>query len=310
MKFKFIIFCLFIIYIPQLSVGQYENAANHSCLKCHSQSMFSYYNEYTERQDKRLMNPYYILDTIALVSGVHNFFDCIDCHSYDYTTYPHDANLKLEPMLTCLDCHGGDESFASYQFERIDEEVKKSTHYQKYNESFTCNKCHDLHTYRPIARTSNSVREIVEYSNTMCLTCHNDMKQYQLMADRENPQLVEVHNWLPNQDLHFNNVRCIECHTEVEDSLMVSHNIMKKENAVRNCVECHTKDSRLKASLYKYENLKARSEDGNVNTVLANESYVIGTQQSPLLKLLSIIIFFATLAGIATHLIFRIINKK
>ena len=91
---------------------------------------------------------------------------------------------------------------------------------------------------------------------------------------------------------------------------MVSHDILPKEKAVRNCVECHTSNSRLKASLYKYQNLQARAGNGKLNTVLSNESYIIGTHQSPFLKLLSIIIFLAAFAGIVIHLIFRIIIKK
>jgi len=310
MKLYLILICLLILSIPKFSVAQNINAADHPCLKCHSQQTYSYFNEYTDKQEKRLMNPYYILDTIAMSTGVHNVFDCTDCHSYEYTNWPHDANLKLEPMMTCLDCHGGDESFASYQFEKIDEEVKKSIHYQVYGDNFTCSKCHSQHTYRPVARRSDNVLDIVDYSNKMCLSCHNDMKRYELVASHENPKLVEVHSWLPNQELHFSHVRCIECHTEVVDSLNVSHNIMSKDKALKNCVECHTSDSRLKASLYKYQNLQARTESGKVNTVLANESYVIGTHQVPFLKWLSILIFIATLAGIVTHLVFRIIIKK
>jgi len=135
------------------------------------------------------------------------------------------------------------------------------------------------------------------------------MKKYKLVSGHNNPELVEVHDWLPNQALHFQHVRCIECHTEVVDSLMVSHNIVGKEQAVKKCVECHSADSRLKASLYKYENLQKRSENGGLGNVLTNSSYVIGTHQSPFLKLLSIIIFLATLGGVIIHSIFRILKK-
>jgi hypothetical protein len=255
------------------------------------------------------MNPYYILDTIAISEGVHKSFDCTDCHSAEYQTYPHQANLKLEPLSTCLDCHGGDATFASYQFEKIQDEFKKSVHFQKYGENFSCTKCHSQHTYKATARNSSDVLEIVDFDNKMCLSCHNDMKKFKMVSGRENPKLVEVHNWLPNQELHFRHVRCIECHTEVVEGLMVSHNIMKKENAVKNCVQCHSANSRLKASLYKYENLQKRSEKGVVGGILSNPSYTIGSHQSPFLKLLSILIFLATLTGIIIHSIFRIFKK-
>ncbi len=287
----------------------YNDPENHECLKCHSGQAYTFHNELMDLEEKKLMNPYFILDTVALALGVHNLFDCTDCHSYEYVTYPHASNLKLESLITCLDCHGGDESFASYQFEKIEEESQKSIHYQVYGDNFTCSKCHSQHTYAATARTSSDVLEIVDYSNKMCLSCHNNMNKYQLVSGHENPQLIQVHDWLPNQELHFKHVRCIECHTEIVDGLMVSHNIQEKAKAVKNCVECHTTNSRLKSSLYKYQNLQKRSETGIFNAVLSNESYVIGTHQSPFLKLLSIIIFLATLVGVATHTIFRILKK-
>ena len=301
---------LFVLMHSKTSFAQfYDDAKNHSCLKCHSSQTYSFQNELMGTQEIKLMNPYYILDTVQLKAGVHKSFDCTDCHSYDYMTYPHNSNLKLEPLATCLDCHGGDETYATYQFETIQEEFQKSIHYEIYGDNFSCAKCHSQHTYATTARTSSNVRDIVEYSNNMCLSCHNDMVKYNLVSTNAKPELVQVHDWLPNQQLHFDNVRCIECHTEIQDTLMVSHNIVKKELALRNCVECHTADSRLKATLYKYENLRQRSEDGTLKTVLSNKTYVIGTHQIPVLITLSYIIFIATFIGIVIHIVLRIIKK-
>lgn len=297
-------------FTVHLKAQSYQNALHHQCLKCHSQQSYSFHNSVTNKEVKRLMNPYYILDTVAMTAGVHKQFDCTDCHSSEYATYPHQANLKLEPLSTCLDCHGGDASFAKYHFERIDEEFKKSVHYKVYGENFTCSKCHSQHTYVATARNSSNVLEIVDYSNKMCLSCHNDMKKYKLVSGHENPKLVQVHGWLPNQELHFKHVRCIECHTEVVDSLMVSHNILSKDKALRKCVECHSANSHLKASLYKYQNLQKRNASGEVSTLPVNESYVIGSHQIPILKTISIVIFLLTLSGILIHGIFRIIKKK
>jgi len=311
---KYCLFSLFLLsqfFSPgNLNAQSYQDAKHHACLKCHSQQSYTFHNSVTNMEIKRLMNPYYVLDTLAMTAGVHKQFDCTDCHSSEYGTYPHQANLKLEPLSTCLDCHGGDVSFAKYQFERIDEEFKKSVHYKVYGDNFTCTKCHSQHTYKATARTSDNVLEIVDYSNKMCLSCHNDMKKYKMVSGHDNPKLVQVHEWLPNQELHFQHVRCIECHTEVLDSLMVSHDVLPKDKALRKCVECHSANSRLKASLYKYQNLQKRAEAGGLNTVMANESYIIGTHQSPVLKLASIIIFILTLVGIVIHSTFRILKKK
>ncbi|WP_372773813.1 cytochrome c3 family protein [Mangrovibacterium sp.] len=296
-------------HLKHLSAQYYDEPQEHQCLKCHSNHSFSFHNELMDREEKRLMNPYYVMDTLAMRTGVHNVFDCVDCHSFDYTAYPHQSNLKLEPMNTCLDCHGGDESFATYQFERIDEEFKKSVHARVYGDLFTCAKCHSQHTYTATARTSSSVKEIVAYSNQMCLSCHNSMERYEMISGRGNPELVKVHSWLPNQQLHFENVRCIECHTEVQDSLMVSHNILPKSQAVKKCVECHSANSKLKASLYKYENLQNRGEKGVFGNLISNESYVIGTHQVPFLRWLSIVILIGVLGGVLVHVIFRILKK-
>lgn len=309
MNNRLLIIFLFCCASVQLKAQYYDDPQNHTCLKCHSNQTYSFHNDLMETEDKRLMNPYYILDTIAIKTGVHNLFDCTDCHSYEYSTYPHNSSLKLEPLATCLDCHGGDESFATYQFETIDEEFQKSVHYKIYGDNFTCSKCHSQHTYATTARTSDNILEIVDYSNKMCLSCHNDMKKYQLVSGHENPKIVQIHDWLPNQELHFQHVRCIECHTEVVDGLMVSHNIVGKDLALKKCAECHTANSRLTASLYKYQNLQQRSEDENIFALLSNQSYVIGTHQIPFLKLLSLIIFFATLGGVLIHSFFRIIKK-
>ncbi len=303
----------FVLLVVSLSVNSQESrplseGALH-CLTCHGNQTYTLQNPWTGQEEKRLMNPYFIIDTTHYRTGVHRTFSCTDCHATDYETYPHAAELKLEPLSTCLDCHGGDDTYAKYQFERIDEEFQKSVHFVKSGESFTCSKCHNQHYYKPTARNSSTVSEIVSYNNAMCLSCHNNLARFQLVSDQQNPVLAQVHAWLPNQELHFRNVRCIECHTQVTDTLMVSHNILSKEHAVQKCVECHSSNSMLKASLYKYQNLQARSGKGALGAVLQNESYLIGANQVPALKLLSILIFVAALAGVLLHSVFRFTKK-
>lgn len=284
------------------------NGNNH-CLKCHTAHSFSMYNDWTEKDEKRLMNPLYILDSVQLNTGVHSKFSCIDCHSYEYETYPHNGELKLEPLMTCIDCHGDDETYATYQFERIEEEFKKSIHFKLHNESFSCSKCHSQHYYEATARTSSDLNEIVEISNNMCLSCHNSLVQYQLLSEKKNPEIVQIHEWLPNQKLHFQSVRCIECHTVVQDSLMVSHNILPKEKATKDCVQCHSGNSILQASLYKYQNLSSRSGNGKIDNIISNQHYVIGAFNNRTLNIILLLILMGTLGGIITHAIFRILKK-
>lgn len=322
----FLLFFAFtILFVPVKS--QVVAEENRLCIECHTSQSFTIHNDWTGMDQTRLMNPFYIMDTIRFANGVHGAFQCIDCHSYEYETYPHNGDLKLEPLMTCIDCHGGDDTYASYQFDRVEEEFEKSIHRERLGDQFTCSKCHDQHYYTPTARTSSNVREIVEYSNNMCLSCHDNMIKYQLVSDKEKPQLVQIHEWLPNQELHFNRVRCIECHTDVQDSLMVSHNILPKEEATKNCVECHSSNSMLQASLYKYQNLMLRSGNAendstasgevysgsfqflSMKNIFSNQYYVIGASRIPLLNTIFVAIFVLTLAGIFTHAIFRFLKK-
>lgn len=304
------ILLLALLFVAQFPLrSQIIPEENSNCLKCHSAQSFTIYNDWTEQNQKRLMNPYYILDTTLLKTGVHHTFKCTDCHAFDYSTYPHNGDLKLEPMMTCIDCHGGDETYASYQFERIEEEFQKSIHFEKHSETFTCTKCHSQHYYKATTRTSTNINEIVEFSNNMCLSCHNSNSNidYQLISEETSPKLIEVHSWLPNQSLHFQRVRCIECHTEVHDTLLVSHHILPKEQATKNCIECHSTNSKLQASLYKYRNLVARSENSNI---ISNEYYVIGAYRNQTLNYILLLILAGTLAGILFHIACRTFRKK
>lgn len=283
---------------------------NHLCLQCHSQQTFTMFNDWTNAEERRLMNPYHIIDTTLFLSGVHKTFSCIDCHSMDYETYPHMRELKLEPMATCIDCHGGDPMYEKFQFDRIDEEFQKSVHFEKGGDHFTCNKCHNQHYYRTIARTSTLVSDIVSADNQMCLSCHTDAARYRLTSIHEFPVFTEVHSWLPNHELHFRSVRCIDCHTEIENDLIVSHNILAKEHAVKNCSECHSGSSRLQATLYRYENIQLRQAHGAFASILLDQPYIIGANQVPLFKYLSVGLLIATILGVAIHATVRIITKK
>jgi len=312
MRSSFHLFLLILFLGISLKSNSQEKALapeNDLCLKCHTHQTFTFQNTLTKKDDKRMMNPLYILDKAHFATGVHAKFKCIDCHSADYAKYPHNAELKLEPLSTCLDCHGGDAKYAAFQFEKIDEEFQKSVHFQKSGESFTCSKCHNQHYYQNKSRSSSDVSEIVRFSNEMCMSCHSNNVKFQLISDTLKPALSQIHSWLPNQELHFKAVRCIECHTQVVDSLSVSHNILPKEKALKNCVECHSKNSMLEASLYKYKNLQSRSKEGKLNSIISNKSYVIGAYQNTTLNNLSIIIFLLALAGVCIHMIFRILKK-
>jgi hypothetical protein len=239
----------------------------------------------------------------------HKSFSCTDCHSEEYSKFPHAGELRMEQKYNCIDCHGGDEKFAQYHFEAIDSAYQQSTHYKLENDGYSCWKCHDPHTYKISVRNFDNLKQTIAYDNAICLNCHSDYERYQLLSDKEEINIISKHDWLPKQASHFANVRCIECHTQINNKIPVSHLIKPKEEAVRLCNECHSQNSILMASLYKFES-KAQRRDGFFNGIILNSSYVIGANRNEYLNLFSLLIFLGVLGVIAVHIYFRIRKKN
>lgn len=278
------------------------------CMNCHGHAHFKYYNEVMGDSVRRKMCDDYRIDPEIYASSVHGSFRCVDCHSEDYKVYPHAAELIFEPKYECMDCHGGDETYAQYNFEKIDEEWRSSVHSPE--KGFSCWNCHDPHGYQLTARTNESILTTVSYNNSICLDCHSNQENYQIIADKENPNLVDKHSWLPNQRAHFAKVRCIECHTAVDNEILVAHNILPGKNAVKECVECHSTNSRLLASLYRHEQKEQRNNLGFFNGVLLENSYVIGANRNYFLNVASIVLFGLVALIILLHIALRIYFRK
>jgi len=284
---------------------------NQKCLKCHGEKYFTYFNESVGMDVKERMNPYYIVDSGNFYKSNHKNFSCTDCHSSDYgSSFPHPNELRFEPQLTCLDCHGGDESFAQFNFETINEDFLASVHSEKHSDQFTCWMCHNPHSYHISARNHENLAETIRYDNEICLGCHSDESRFGLISDRDIFNMLDRHEWLPNHMAHFKSVRCVECHAEVNENTMVAHKVLPKEKAVKKCVECHSQNSILLASLYKYEKQEKRSKQGYFNAAILTETYVIGANRNYFLNYGSLAIFALVLLGIATHAILRYIYPK
>jgi uncharacterized protein with PIN domain len=274
---------------------------NEACLKCHGELKFTLYDSVSGRTIAEQMCPNRLIDRDEFYSAQHKSFSCTDCHSYDYNEFPHKIQTRAEEQLQCMDCHGYDETFAHYHFEEIEAEVQESIH----NSDFTCWKCHNPHSYKAFMRNADDLEEAVLYDNNMCLRCHSNFNRFMLLSDRDEINILETHEWLPNQEDHFRNIRCIECHTEINDSILIAHKILPKEQAVENCTECHSRDSRLLHTLYKFQSQKER-DAGLINGVILNNSFVIGANQNVFLNWLSFIFFGLLLVAISIHIILRI----
>ena len=282
---------------------------NEKCLQCHGQSKYSYFNKESKKKITKKMYAELIMNRSVFYESNHKEFRCIDCHSEEYLGFPHAGNLRMESQPNCLDCHGGDEKYAKYHFENIEKEFQSSVHSEKHSDDFTCWMCHNAHTYLITARTSENIKQTISYDNAICMNCHSDFSKYQLLTDKQTPNLIKKHDWLPNQLLHFQSVRCIECHTKkLNDSTLVGHNILPKKYAVKRCEECHSTNSVLMASLYRYKIKEIRSTQGFFQGILVNDSSVIGANRNFFLNIVSVIIASIVLIGIFIHALLRVIK--
>jgi predicted CXXCH cytochrome family protein len=284
-------------------------ADNERCLKCHGQGKYEYMNGTLKKQITALMCSDRIVKRDEFYNSNHRSFKCTDCHSEQYSTFPHPGELRMEQKFNCLDCHGGDEKYAQYHFEAIDSEYVQSTHYKLQEEGFSCWKCHNPHTYKITVRNSGNVKETIAYDNSICLSCHSNFDRFQLLTERKEINILKTHEWLPNQAVHFQNVRCIECHTKINNNILVSHLIRPKAEAVRRCNECHSQNSILMATLYKFQS-KEKRRAGFFNGAILNESYVIGANRNEYLNIFSLVIFFMIAGVIGIHIVFRVRKSK
>jgi 5-methylcytosine-specific restriction endonuclease McrA len=285
------------------------NPANDQCLSCHGKRWYTYANQDSSQVMRLKMFKDLIIDTVAFYHNNHRELTCTDCHSSEYSTLPHNSDLKLEPKLNCTDCHSDSDDVPPINFTGITEEYEKSIHATKTESGVNCWSCHNPHTYNITTRSDDNLSHVVAYDNSICLECHSGMGKFDILYGDPQSTLIAKHKWLPKPVEHFKSVRCIECHAEIREDLLVAHNIRPKAEAIRDCAECHSANSRLKHSLYKYQLAQERTESGILSALISNQSFAIGTNPSPLLNLISLIILAMAVGGIAIHTIIRIIKK-
>lgn len=156
------------------------------------------------------------------------------------------------------------------------------------------------------ARTNENLQETVAYDNLICLNCHGDVTKYELLTNKQQPNILQKHDWLPNQATHFINVRCIECHARNKDTLLIAHEIMPKNMAVKKCESCHAKNSILYASLFKYQVKENIKKQGLFKGLFLSETSTIGPDQNNTLNIISIVLFSLTILAILIHAVIRI----
>lgn len=311
--------------------------SNAECLTCHTEDAL----KNPPRHGMDLAKLRESLTDPALYEGsVHGGMACKTCHVGGYRDYPHAApaqptNQQPAPSLVeslvqslvptppqttaeakpwakpetldCGECH------AQKTF-RIDAQVAKSVHAKNLKDRFTCGTCHDPHVYKTAA-TLVEPRKIVAQDNGMCLDCHNSDVRFAtfggtLTPKKARPDIDTIHAWLPNTRRHWEAVRCVECHTppSTTRTLALSHEILNKDKAEKNCVTCHTQNTALRTRLYRYAAETQAQEVGFINSAVLGTSYVIGATRNTYLDTLGLGLIGLTIAGIAGHAAIRILG--
>ncbi len=232
----------------------------------------------------------------------HQRLACTKCHNEGYDEHPHAADAR-DMTSTCTDCHSKKASL-------IEKEFEKSVH-AELADKITCPTCHNPHLMRVADKQSDPAR-IVAQDNRICLGCHDSDEQFAKFAPekKQRPPIDDLHAWLPNTRLHWKAVRCVECHTpEVAAGDMLSHQILAKDKAEKDCLTCHSASSTLKTRLYRHLVKEEQQRLGFANSVILATSYVPGATRHPLLDTLVLGAFAAMLLGLLAHGLGRYLTR-
>ena len=273
--------------------------ANGECFACHSEAGI-------KAPPKEGMDPKklkgLLQDPAHFYAADHQKLLCTKCHSEGYDDFPHEANAK-ESTSTCTDCHSKKANLIEKQFD-------KSVH-AELSDTITCTTCHNPHLMR-VADKLGDTRKIVAQDNRVCLDCHDSEERFAKFAPekKKRPPIDDIHDWLPNTRLHWKAVRCVECHTPaVAAGEMLSHEILNKEKAEKNCLSCHSANSSLKTRLYRHLAAEEQQQYGFAHSIILTQSYVLGATRHPLLDTLILLAFGAMIVGLLAHGLGRIIAR-
>ncbi len=281
---------------------------NGNCLQCHGTGATEHKYDTTGNHLKSLMGHEPPIDRNRFYRSNHKTFRCTDCHSKEFTKFPHALELKKEEKPECLECHGYDEKYAGYHFEDIESEYQASVHYGIKKKTFTCWDCHDSHYYKVSRPDSSTHKQIILYDNVICLNCHDNYQRFKQYSDTQEISISKAHKWLPDRTAHFRNVRCIECHAEIKTAAPVAHLINTKEKAVRDCKTCHSKNSILKNTIYRF-NADQKPGAGFDKKEIINRAFIIGASGNAYLDMTSFVVFSLTILAIGIHITARVIYR-
>lgn len=270
------------------------------CLSCHLNNP-----GIQTKYSKSLVNYEQSVHGAQLQKGNYKAAVCIDCHgSHDLekADAPTSKINRFGIADVCGKCHIS-----------IAHEYESSIHGQALQNGNKdvpgCTYCHGEHDIAPISNlpvnvfTENHINRTTYIKNKMvyCVVCHVDAA---MMSKYKISTVQEAHDWLPNKSVHWETVRCVDCHSSYVPPNL-SHNILAPEKTVKKCEECHSKNSILMTKLYKHEKEASRKKFGFINGTILSDAYVIGTTRNVIFDTLSIIIVSLTVLGIFIHGLLR-----
>jgi hypothetical protein len=250
------------------------------------------------------------IDSQAYAVSNHSKLNCLDCHSYGLAIFPHSyaaRNADRDEKLSCVGCHEESKPIEKFDFSSIEQDFNQSVHQEKLPGLFSCFSCHNPHRF-DIPDPDKEIRITVADSNDRCHKCHQSSIRFEGLTSRTRPQLGQSHDWLPNPNLHWEHVRCVECHTPHEKEF--SHRILAASTAERMCEQCHTRNSILLTTLYRHRTTESRRNTGFVNSVVFNDAYIIGMTRNIFFDWLSNIIFALVLLGVLGHALLRLMMSR
>ena len=273
--------------------------SNSECFACHSEEGL----KNPPRQDMDLAKLRSLQHDPSVFGGSnHGLMECKQCHGSGYSAFPHDAAAK-ENLSPCEECH-------AVKVMRVEKQFSASVHAKNLKDKFTCTTCHDPHADL-IASKLIDPHKIVAQDNRICLDCHDSDEKFARFAPDDQttsakkirPDIDAIHEWLPNTRLHWQAVRCVECHTPMAKTL--SHEIVDKEKAEKKCLSCHSADSSLKTRLYRHLVKEEQQRLGFTNSIILSNSYVLGATRHPVLDTVVLAAFGAMIIALVMHGIAR-----
>lgn len=242
---------------------------NDDCLSCHSEA--GVMKPPRAGMDMKLLATL-VRDEARFHAGDHGAMACKDCHTEAYVPYPH-LPKAVEKIKGCVECH-------QQPAKIIEPEFKLSVHVKELGAKFTCLSCHESHDMRKASKLGSPHLATVQ-DNRQCMNCHDSDKEFaKFKPEARRPDMEVAHDWLPETERHFAQVRCLDCHSPVSE-LTLSHEVQVKEKAVKDCAACHAPGGELGKRLYK--KILRDGQDGwagFMNSPWLGEIYVIGANRN------------------------------